>query len=318
MFYTLFYWDAWQKILLKTLLVSIPEEFFLVMFTLILVGEFEYWKEPECKRLINRFDYVRVFLPTIVAALLSNILRYMDLKSGFFQFIPFIILYIIIVFTNDIFRDASALKWMVKTFMYMLLGFLIIGLSEFIYVPFVLYGADLTIDKISNNFLLCFVFSLPSRLLQYSLLLYLISMRRTLLKGRLLKPILSTPILSVIFSVLVVFNALFLQIMVKAIVFDKLLISVSHISQILIIIGVILFPILNVSGLLWSSYFLQNKEANDKKIANTKLCILLKEIELYTNNDNYDNIKWKLYEIGMGIEEVAASLYKEVETDKPK
>lgn len=318
MFDTLLGYTGFQKIIINTLFISIPEEFYLVMFTLILVGEFEYWKEPECKRLINKFDYVRVFLPTIVAALLSEILGYMGLKSGFFQILPPIVLYIIIVFTNDIFGDASALKWIGKAFIAFMIGFLSIGMLEFIYMPFVLYGANLTIVEINNNFPLYFLVSLPTRFLQYSLLLYFVSRKRTLLKGRLLKPILSNRIPSVIFSTLVFINILFLWIMYKSIVTDKALISISHISQIFIVFGVVLFPILNVSGLVWSSYYMKNKEINDKKIANEKLNILLKKIDLFTNNDNYDNIKWKFNEIGMGIEEVADSLYKGNETDKHK
>ncbi|MHB8065033.1 MAG: hypothetical protein ACYDG2_20845 [Ruminiclostridium sp.] len=318
MFDTLLQYNALQKILLNTIFISIPEEFYLVMFTLILVGEFEYWKEDECKRLINKFDYVRVFLPTIAAALLSEILRYMGLKSGIFQMLFPILLYILIVFTNDIFGDASALKWMAKAFIFYLIGFLSIGLSEFVYMPFVLYSTGLSMIDISSNFLLYFILSLPSRFLQFSILLYFVCKKRTLLKGRLLKPVLSNPILSVILSVLVVFNVLFLWMMYKSIVYDKVLISISHFSQILIVFSVVLFPILNISGILWGFYYMKDKEINDKKIATDKLYNLLNKIELYANTENYDNIKWKLNELGIGIEEVADSLYKGNETDKHK
>lgn len=318
MFDTLFQHDIFHMILMNTLLVSIPEELFLVMFTLISVGEFEYWKEPECKRLINRFDYVRVFLPTIVTALLSNILRYIGLDSGFYQFIPPIVLYIIIVLTNDIFGDASVLKWMAKAFIFFIIGFLIIGLSEFAYVPFVLYGASLTISEINNNFPLYFMLSLPARLLQYSLLLYFVSRKRTLLKGNLLKPILSTPILSVIFSLVVLFDILFLEMMVKAIVFDEMLVTTLSASLIFILIGIVLFPIINISGLLWGFYLLKDKDTCEKKIATEKLHTLLNKIQSYTCDGNYDNIRWKLNELGMGIEEIADSLYKVNETNKHK
>ena len=318
MFDTLLQYNALQKILMNTLLVSIPEELYLVMFTLILVGEFEYWKESECKRLINKFDYVRVFLPTIVTALSSETLRYMGLKSSIFQFLPFIIFYIIIVFTNDIFGDASALKWMAKAFMFMLLGFLTIGLSEFIYIPLVLYGANLTIAEINNNFLVYFVVSLPARFLQYSLLLYLVSRRRTPLKGKLLKPILSNPILSVIFSSLVFLNIMFIQMVYKAIVFDGMLTISSHTSLILILVSVVLFPMLNISGLLWGFYILKDKDIYEKKIATEKLYVLLNKIESYINDGNCDNIRWKFNELGMGIEEVADILYREMKMEKDK
>lgn len=303
------------KIILNTLFVSIPEELYAVMFTLILVGEFEYWKEPECKRLINRFDYVRVFLPTVTGALISNIMINTGLNHGLIQFISPIITFIIIVITNDIFGDASAMKWMVKALITFLIAFLSIGILEFAYVPFVLYGTGLTMDEIRNNLFLYFILSLPSRLIQFTLLAYLISRKRTLLRGRFIKNILSNSIVAVIFSVFVFINILFLQMTCKAIIFDKVLISISHLSQMLIITGVVMFPILNISGFLWGVYLLKNKENIDKKNASEKLYRLLKDMELYVNNQKYDNIRWKFNEFGMGIEEIAKTLYKESETN---
>lgn len=301
------------KIIINTLFVSIPEELYLVMFTLIMVGEFEYWKEPECKRLINRFDYVRVFLPTIVGALLSNILINTGLNDGFLHFLIPISMYLLIVFTNDIFGDASAVRWMVKAFIFYMIGFLSIGITEFAYVPFILSCTGLTMSDIRNNLLIYFLTSLPSRLLQFTLLSYMVSRKRTLLKGRLIKNLLSNPIPATIFSLLLFSHILFLQMLCRAIIFDKLLISISLISQIFILTGVVIFPIVNISGFLWVFYLLKNKEIKDRKNASEKLCKLLKNIEIYTYNENYDNIKWKLNEIGMDIEDVAKTLYKESE-----
>ncbi len=303
------------KIILNTLFVSIPEELYAVMFTLILVGEFEYWKEPECKRLINRFDYVRVFLPTVVGALLSNILINAGLNYGIFQFVSPIVTYIIIVLTNDVFGDASAVKWMLKAFIFFLFGFLSIGIFEFTYVPFVLYSTGLSMDEIRSNLFLYFMLSLPSRFIQYLLLTYLVSKRRSLIKGNLIKILLSRPIVAVIFSFLIFVNILFLQILCSAIVSDKLLIPLSHISQLLIITGVVVFPILNISVFILCVCFLKNAEVKSMKNAAEKLTIMLKEIEIYTNNEKYDNIRWKLNEIGVGIEDVAQNLYKEIKTD---
>lgn len=312
---TLFQNSLAAKIILNTLFVSIPEELYAVMFTLIMVGEFEYWKEPECKRLINRFDYVRVFLPTVVGALLSNILINTGLNYGIFQFVSPIVTYIIIVLTNNIFGDASAVKWMLKASIFFLIGFLSIGISEFVYISLVLSSTGLTITEIRGNILLCFMLSLPSRLIQYSLLTYLVSRRRSLLKRNMIKVLLSNPVIAGIFAFLIFANVLFLQILCSSIVSNKLLIPLSHTSQILIITGVVVFPMLNISVFLWGVCFLKNAEVKYRKNAAEKLITMLKEIEIYTNNENYDNIRWKLNEIGVGIEDVAQTMYKEIEAD---
>ena len=308
--------SAFKQTILKTVFVSIPEEFFLVMFTLILVGEFDYWKEAECKRLINRFDYVRVFLPTITGALLSEILRYMGYRSGIFQFIPFIIMYILIALTNDIVSDANSLRWMAKTFIFLMSGILIIGISEFLYTPFVLHKANLSLAKVNDSFLLYFLLSLPMRLIQFSILLYFVCKKRTLLKGKLLKPILSNPVLAVIFGLILFLNILFLELVYKAIVVNGMFVVNSHELLTIVLIGIVLFPMINISGTLWGFYHMKNKDTSEKKIASDKLHILQKEIELYSNSGSYDNIVWKFNEIGIDIEKIADSLYKENNTDK--
>lgn len=295
---------------IKFLFIFIPEEFFWVMFTLILIGEFEYWKEPECKHLINKFDYIRVFLPTIVTAMLYNIFEYLGTSLIISQCIPPIVLYVLIVITNDICHDANAVRWMSKAFIFVMLGFLSIGISKFIYVPFIVYATNLTIVEINNDFFLCFMVSLPARLIQYLLLLYFVIKKRTLQKGELLKPILSDTVHLFIFSLIVAFNIIFLCIMYKYIIYDRALINISHISQILVIIIIILFPNLNIFALVLISYYIKEKETNDKKLATEKLQLLLKNIDEYDINEKND-INWKLNEIEIGIGEVADILYKE-------
>lgn len=313
---SLLQWGIFQKIIFNTLLVSIPEELYLVMFTLILVGEFEYWKEDECKKLINRWDYGRILIPTLTSALLSNILRYTGVNYDIASLITILTVFVIIVLTNDIFGDASAMKWTGKAFAFLMIACITVGVSEFIYVPFVVYGTGKPIQEINKDIWLNFVVSLPSRIIQYSILLYFVSRKRTLLKGKIIMHIVSNPVVLVITSAITLFDLLFYIVAYNLIVYEQVLINISHIMQIIIIIGITLFPILNISGLVWAVYYVKNKEMNDKKTASEKLENMLKDIKLYTNNENYDNIKWKLNEIGMGIEEIATNLYKETETVK--
>jgi hypothetical protein len=293
---------------MKFLFIFIPEEFFWVMFTLILVGEFDYWKEPECKHLINKFDYVRVFLPTIVTAMLYNIFEYLGTNLLISQFIPPIVLYILISLTNDIWYDANALRWMSKTFIFVMLGFLAIGISKFIYVPFIVYATNLTIVDINSDFFLCFITSLPARIIQYSLLLYFVIRKRTLQKGKLFAPILSDTAHLLIFSVIVAFNIIFLCIMYKYIIYDRALLYIPHISQLLIIIIVILFPNMNIFTLVLISYYIIEKETTSRKLAAEKLQLLLKYTDTYSINEK-SNVGWKLNALETGIEEVEDILY---------
>ena len=310
--------DILQKIILNTLLVSIPEEFFLVMFTLILVGEFEIWKEPECKKLIHKYDYERILIPTIVSALLSNVLRYSGLNYDATSVITILAVFILVIITNDIFGDASALKWIGKCFVFLILACIIVGISEFLYVPLVVYGTGKPIQEINQNIIVNFLVSLPSRMLQYIILIYLIYHKRTLLKGSIIKHILLFPVPLLITSLIVFFNLVFYIIAYNLIIYDRVLANLTNIIQVVVIVGVVLFPILNILGMAWLACYIKDREVNDRRIASTKLCDLLDKMELYSNSSNYGNIKWKLKEFGMGIEEVASSLYKENEATKKK
>lgn len=63
-----------HKIVMNTLLISIPEEVYFVLFTYILMGEFDQWEDEDCPRLFQPWNYPRVFIPAVAAAVISNIL----------------------------------------------------------------------------------------------------------------------------------------------------------------------------------------------------------------------------------------------------
>lgn len=308
MFDSILQLDIVKEILFNTILVSIPEEIYLVIFTLILVGEFEYWKEPECKKIFYSYDYSRILIPAVSVALLSNVFRYSEFSSGFTTLITILVLYILIILTNDIFGDASALKWMGKTFLFLILGFMTIGISELLYLPLILYGTGITIEEINNDILLNFLISIPSKIILYSLLIYLAIKKRTVLKRNIFKLIFVNPTLLILTLLIVTINLFFLWIFYKIIIFDKLLISFSSIIQLIIIIGVIIFPIINILSFTYSIYYIKNKEMNNKKILKEKLQDVSSNLTLYTNNDDWTNINWKLNEIGLGIEDITSVL----------
>ncbi len=309
MFSNLFTYDASIKILFDTLFISIPEVFFWVIFTLILVGEFEYWREPECKRLINKFDYVRVFLPTVVVALMKDITEYIGLNSYLVHFISIVSFYIILVFTNDVFDDASALKWMSRAFVFMMLGFLITQILNFSFITFVINISNMTIEQVNKDFLLSFAISLPIRVIQYILILYFVIKKRTLLEGRWLKNIISCPLLFVIFFIIVAFNILFLKVIYNAVTNYYILEVMPNHSILITLIIVVLSPFINVLGFMIGCYYMKNKEVKEKSIEIERLNNLSQNIRLYINNGNYENILWKLNGVSIEVENIAKGIY---------
>lgn len=305
---TLLQWETLQKVVLNTLLVSIPEEFFLVMFTLVLMGEFDYWKHDEYNKVFYKWDYIRVFVPTIVGALSSNVLRYLGFDFGFYSFLPILIFFILIIFTNDIFGDASALKWIGKAFVFLILGFIVVLISEFTYIPVILYSSGLNLTDINDNILLNFFVSIPSRVTQYVILFSLIIKKRALLKVNFVKPIFENRTLTIITFLTLVLHFTFFIIMMKIISYDKVLIDLPIGLSLVVILSVCISPIINIACLIWGIYFMKNNEATRQKQIHVKLGNILTEIKSYTNNEKYDNIKWKLNQINLEIESLAENL----------
>lgn len=298
-----------EKIILNTVAVSIPEELFLLMFTLILVGEFEYWTDEECKKLIHRYDYVRILVPVLAGAFLSNILRYSGLNFGLISLIPPIIFFILIILTNDIFGDASALKWSLKAFIFLFLGLIIIYITEFAYIPYIMYAAGKSLKEINDDLFLNFLFSIPSRLIQYFIIAFFIVKRRTLLKANIIKIIFESRILSIWTLIIVAFDFSFMFIMAKVVGYEKAFASVPGEVRFIVIIAVCVFPILNISALLWCVYYVENRAKQTQKEIAEKLNILSNEINSYTIDEKYDNIKWKLHEIDTYVIQTGQSLY---------
>jgi len=303
-------WSTIQKIILNSVFVSIPEEFFLTMFTLIAMGEFDYWQEEECKKLINPWDYSRVFVPTVVTALLVNIFRYYKVNIIIGNIIPIIVFFILLSITNEILHEAKALKWILKAILCFLLGFIILGISEMLYLPFVIYSTELSMQKINNSILMNFLLSLPSRFIQYFILIFLIIRKRTLLKGNIVKYIISNPLITFITFTIVIFNLSFLAIMYNAIIYRNLLTHLSFLIRSIIIVTVQLLPIINIASLIWGIYHTANHAATKQKDASDTLYNLADNIKVYINNSEYNDIAWKLNEISGIIENVSQDLYE--------
>lgn len=301
-------WDTLRKIIINTLLGSIPEELFLVMFTLILIGEFDYWKEPECKKLINRWDYARIIIPTVGAALASNIVRYTVADFDLSLPVTVLSLFILIIVTNDIFGDASAVKWAIKAFVILLAGSIIVGISELVYIPIILYGSGESINQINQNVFLNFLVSIPSRIILYLILAYMINRKRTAQKIKILKNMYSSPVLLIILQLVLISNFLFLFFAFRIIVYDKILTDLESFYQALIVILVVIFPVANIAGFILCISIMQSNAQKRMQRAAENLRLLIDKMEDYTNKSNHDDMNWKLNEFGMGIGEIAASL----------
>lgn len=308
MFETLFQMDIIVNIILHTLFVSIPEEFFWVVFVYLLVGEFDYLKYNSTIKFIQSWDYPRVIYPVIITALLSNIVRFSGIDSEFASLVTILSVFVLIVLFGDIGNNAAALKWIGKIFIFVLLTLLLIFVLEFSYMPFILYGTGMTIKQLYNSIVLTILISIPERIVEYSILIFLISNINMINKFNIFKVIFKNKILSLITISLLIIDALYIVFTVKFIVFEQILKNIDLVLRVSIIVFICIFPIFFIFIYLCSIYYLKKMEIKKQIDLSISIQNIIEDIKLNTNTEQKDTILWKLNSYSNSLESINKKL----------
>lgn len=299
------------KIIINTLLVSIPEEVFFVLFVYIMMGEFDHWKDKDCKKLFYPWDYSRILIPAIFSAIISNVLRYSGASSSIVSFGTMLSLFVSIVAMGDIFNNARALKWIGEVLLFLLLGAMCAAIIEFPYLYILVIGMGKSLALINNNMLLNFFASIPMKIIQFIIIIYLILYKRSLLKVRMVSTIFTSRILMILTIIIFITNFSFLVIMLKVFLYDNVFSYLATEFQLLTIVGICSLPIANIFSLLGSIYFMKNSEIAYKKMISERINILVEEIKEYPIKGSHENINWHLNGLENNLVEIANNLYME-------
>lgn len=300
--------ELMYKIVMNTFLVSIPEEIFFILFTYIMMGEFDRWKDEDCKRLFEPWDYSRIFAPVIASALISNILRYSGADLAIILPCSFLTLFIGMVVMADIFNNARAVKWIGSAFVFLLLGTLYAGLCEFLYIPVLIYGTGKTLAEINNSMLQNFVISIPAKIMEYSLLAFMVAHKRALLKTNIIKVVLASRALTAFTLVNLISNLCFLIVMYRMVCYERVLEGLSADVRLIVIIGICLLPLINLSTLIGSIYYLKNCEAAGKKATVEQIKNLRTKVKATGDARSIHTILWKLNGLYTNLDDIARGL----------
>lgn len=157
--------------LLNTLMVSIPEE--LVWFSLVLVfmKRFDLLDRYRWKENIKWF-----LIPVILTAISTNIFRYLLPVSQITMVIISLSIFIISIIYVLKHKNYIYEKYFyLKVIMFVFISLFIILLTENLYVLAILSILHTSINEINLNWIMNFLFSLPSRVLQILFIMYLLS-----------------------------------------------------------------------------------------------------------------------------------------------
>ncbi len=297
-------WGNIVDYVFNMILVSMPEEIFLVVFCLILLKQFDFLgsKNDGESRLKWR-DIFEVSIPVIILAVLSRTLTQINMDPSFKIVIIIFLMPILIIIVYKLWSMEDILK----TFACSFTSIIVFLLVEFLYVSLVLFITKKPTLDLNDNALMSFIWSLPERVIEYVIIAFLLIRKATFLKANIAKIIMKNKMLKAVFSILLIFNTGIFILFGKIILFSNALQEFNNSVQLAVIGAITLFPIVNVTGMLWAVYYVYNKEQYDKYITKESLKDMTKELIDLTQNENYNKIDLVVKDIQISIEE----LYRE-------
>lgn len=243
--------------LLNTILVSVPEEFFLVVMTLIFIKRFDLLDIRMWRQNIKW-----ITIPVLPVAIMINIFRYIIvIPRPMMTIVNLILFYILMVY---ILRNNSY-EFGKKEYRKLLVGFslsfIIWGILESATVPIILFLMKKPLEFFNQNIMWNLMLSIPSRIFAFILITYLIVKHNNIMKIKVFEVISRNHfLLTSIVSFAIISNIISVYIL-KLIGTNRILENkMSLIEQMFITMGVIIFPAIILFWMLLLINYLLVKE----------------------------------------------------------
>lgn len=261
---------------------SIPEQIFYIYFSLYLLGRTKDIK-------VRRGNIIKICIVSAIIAVFSVLLRTFFpilAKSGFLLIIGLLVTWGSFILAYKI----AGIKEMLKAFVCMIISFIVIPIFQTIYIPLLLYGTNTSIEEMYKPGITPFIWSLPELTMIFCVISILAVRKNINDRAKFLMILSRNKVVLTISIALLLFNIIFLAVMIKLICFDKILLTVGFINQLLIIVIVVTFPILNVSLLmvvLYSNYY---RETIRVLLSKDRINTLVSILGVYAEEKNYEKI----------------------------
>jgi|GEM_PF-1991147 len=230
--------------LLNMFLVSLPEELFVVAIVLIGISrddllDIRMWKD----------NIKWVALPAIGMSFIISFARLTNISKSIAQITGILVLYLL---TLVVIKNNNLLQEKIKYFkalFYTILGIFIISILE-CYYPLILSLTKTNILYINSNFILNFLCSLPARVIEYSILTYLIVKKSEDVKIKLFDIILKNSFLKRSMFSLLIGIMITMIYLIKLIGIDLILINLSFFEQLIIVVMMFIIPTITITFIL--------------------------------------------------------------------
>ena len=230
--------------LLNMFFVSLPEELFVVSIVLIGIGrddllDLRMWK-----------DNIRwVSMPAIGMSFIISFARLTNIPKSFIQITGILVLYLltlVVIKNNNLLQEK--IKYF-KTLFYIILGIAIISILE-CYYPLILSLTKTNILYINSHFILNFLCAMPARVIEYSILVYLLVKKSDDVKIKLFDIILKNSFLKRSMFSLLIGIMITMIYLIKLIGIDLILINLSFFEQLIIVVMMFIIPTITITFIL--------------------------------------------------------------------
>ena len=284
-------------VIINILALSVPEQLFLIVFTFILMRRFDLLE-------LKRYNIIRIITASLVPALVSNIL------GGFIKldmnYVPLIGIAVTMLMIVTVFKLFSV-KDIAKVFLSVFISFMTIMAIKLLYIPFIIYGTELSMEALNKPGGPILILSIVDRAVQLFIISFVIYKKKSFLKVNVFQLVYKNITLSVAGIFVILFNLAFLFIISKSIYIDKLLLSLDFKMQLASIVIVILLPFLNIVVYFSILYHVSNKESQERFHVQEELKVSINDIRFFLKRRQYD----KIHRETNYLEEDTNELYKE-------
>jgi hypothetical protein len=266
--------------ILNSIIISIPEETFVIYLSLLILGKPEFIK-------IKPGNLPRFVACLIPAAFAPNIMRWLlPQVTDYLMIIGILFIFTLIVFIYRIKDKKDILRIFIGT----ALSLIAVMLAQIAYTPLVMFGTGISMNEVNNTPILLFIWTLPERAIEFSLLILLTIKKNMTVKINILSILSRNKLVAFITVFLLTFNAAFLAIMGKLIFFDNILAKTSLFNIVLITALVIMFPIMNISLLAAVIYSVYYRYSIRLLLSKERISTLVSVLAVYTEERNYGKI----------------------------
>ena len=235
--------QGFTNMLFNLVLVTIPEQFFLVVMTLIFLKKFGILDVLMWKQNIKW-----ILIPVIPISIIEDINTFIitnELFSSILTVLNLIFFYILIVYVIKNNSDDFQMKDHRKIFLSLATSFLILGVLESVTVPLMLLLLNKSLIFINSNATWNFIASIPSRIFESLILSFLIIKNNNVVKIRMFDVISKNNLLLVSTTTFVILSNIFAVYAIKLVGVNRILENkVSMFGQIVISMGILVVPAL--------------------------------------------------------------------------